>query len=162
MAKVPVEAPPPRTDPEDQEASCAPHTDILEGRDKRFAYQYVPTDPNHPQCVNQYLTPRRLKNGKVGQPWMLVHNIDGVESVRPSKRFADDGTGMDTVVRNRAAVLIAIPKEFHREWEAGNNDDPADAMEKMLHGEVKHYAGGIEIGGATMSAGFRDYKRVGE
>jgi hypothetical protein len=163
MAKATtVEAPPPRTDPDDTEVSAAPHTDQLQGRDPRFAYQWVPTDRNHPQNVNEYLSPRVLRNGKVGKAWQLVHNLEGEEVIQPARRFADDGTGTDTVVRNRGDVLIAIPKEEHAKWEAGNNDEPADAVEKLLHAETKHYAGGMEIGGATTTAGFQAYKRAGE
>ncbi len=89
----------------------------LENQHPDFAYQWVSTDPKHPQYVGRYLHDRRVPTvdaeGKpssaIQKRWQVVTQ-DSDPVLEQGLRRADQGVPIDNKIWNGSQVLIKTPK----------------------------------------------------
>ena len=110
---------PPRNDMAAAPVDASSRGHELDNKDPAFEYQFVSSDPKHPQYVGRYLYSKRVevpkKNPKDDQevlyaePWTVVHATDD-PMLKQGLRRADAGSPLDTVVKNGSQFLIKTPK----------------------------------------------------
>ena len=91
----------------------------LQGRDQEFHYEFLPTDPRHPQWVENKLRRHEYGYAATGyvevEPWEVVHS-ETDPAVRQELAREDQGKPIDTKIWRGTQILCRIPKSEHAKY----------------------------------------------
>jgi hypothetical protein len=125
---------PARKDPPKVDIYSQSRASQLAGHDPNFEYQEFSENPEHPSFIG-----KKLRDHEYGSPAAGYCMIKGWEVVKrgdviQGKARADQGAGVDTLIRNGRSILCRLPKDEHAKYALMDNralDQQAKRLQSM-------------------------------